>query len=143
MIYHKNFHFHYLEFPVFTICYLQYYSIIILCKSPLHYYYIFFTFILHLLKNGNFSGRNWKFNFQYMEIKLEIYGNGIGNIWKSISRKWKYFWEKLEISIFFQFESENLFGVLSKGTSPPFSMHVRAKTEGRIIRGLWFFRGCF
>lgn len=91
MIYHKNFHFHYLEFPVFTICYLQYYSIIILCKSPLHYYYIFFTFILHLLKNGNFSGRNWKFNFQYMEIKLEIYGNAIG-------RNWKWNWKYMEIN---------------------------------------------
>ena len=78
-----------------------------------------------------------------MEIKLEIYGNVIGRNWKSISRKWKYFLEKLEISIFFQFESENLFGVLSKGTSPPFSMHVRAKTEGRIIRGYVFLGGAF
>lgn len=133
MIYHKNFHFHYLEFPVFTICYLQYYSIIILCKSPLHYYYIFFTFILHLLKNGNFSGRNWKFNFQYMEIKLEIYGNAIG-------RNWKWNWKYMEIN--FQ-KMETLLG--KTGNFQFFPIQKRKSVRGAEQRNkpsVFYARSC-
>ena len=79
MIYHKNFHFHYLEIP----------SIYHLLSSILFYHYFMqksITLLLHFLYIYITSPKKWKFFWKKLEIQFPIYGNKIGNIWK---RNWK------------------------------------------------------